>query len=58
MDLKAHWERVFETKSPDAMSWTQALPSISLRFIAQAGLARGARLLDVGAGLGNLAVAL
>ena len=58
MNLKAHWEKVFETRGPEAMSWTQALPSISLRLIAQAGLPPGAHLLDVGAGLGNLAVAL
>lgn len=58
MDLKAHWEKVFETKGPEAMSWTQASPELSLRLIAQATLPQGARLLDVGAGLGNLAVAL
>jgi len=58
MDLKAHWEKVFETKGPEAMSWTQASPELSLRLIAQAALPPGARLLDVGAGLGNLAVAL
>jgi len=58
MDLKAHWEHVFETKGPEAMSWTQASPEPSLRLIGQAGLPVGASLLDVGAGLGNLAVAL
>lgn len=58
MDLKRHWECVFETKGPEAMSWTQASPEPSLRLLARADLPPGASLLDVGAGLGNLAVAL
>ncbi len=58
MDLKSHWERVFETKGPEAMSWTQASPDVSLRLLGQAGLAPGDRLLDVGAGLGDLPMAL
>ncbi|MFP7656262.1 hypothetical protein [Chryseobacterium proteolyticum] len=37
MDLsknKNHWDIVYETKSPDQVSWTQEKPEISLDFIA------------------------
>ncbi len=50
MDARAHWEGVYATKPPDAVSWYQAEPALSLELIASAGLPSGASIVDVGAG--------
>ena len=34
---KVHWERIYETKAPDEMSWFQVEPVLSLRLIESAG---------------------
>jgi cyclopropane fatty-acyl-phospholipid synthase-like methyltransferase len=47
---KKHWETVYETKSPDQVSWTQEVPKTSLDFIHSFGLAKTAKLIDVGGG--------
>ena len=39
MDPKAHWDRVYTSKVPDAMSWFQPEPTISARLLDAAGLA-------------------
>ena len=39
MDLKRHWERVYDTRLPDAVSWYQPDPTVSLRLLDAAGLA-------------------
>jgi len=39
MDRKAHWDRVYTTKSPDEVSWFQPEPATSLRLLEHAGLA-------------------
>ena len=38
MDYHEHWNQVFTTKAPDAVSWYQADPKLSLRLIEAAGL--------------------
>ncbi|MCX8486439.1 MAG: class I SAM-dependent methyltransferase, partial [Crocinitomicaceae bacterium] len=48
--LKAHWETVYETKSPQEVSWTQEIPQISLDFIQSFQLNKDARIIDVGGG--------
>lgn len=48
--LKAHWETVFETKQPDQVSWTQAIPVTSITFFEAASLPKTAKIIDVGAG--------
>ncbi len=54
-DLKKHWETVYETKNPDQVSWTQAVPKTSLDFIHSFGLTKSARIIDIGGGESNLA---
>ena len=38
MDRKSHWERVYDTKAPDAVSWFQSVPTVSARLLESAGL--------------------
>ena len=50
MDLKAHWENVYQTKRPDEVSWTQAIPETSLKTIQSWNLPKAAAIIDVGGG--------
>ena len=50
MDRKAHWETVYETKSPKEVSWTQKIPEISLELIGQTGVSKTTSIIDVGGG--------
>ena len=49
-NLKSHWETVYETKSPQEVSWTQEIPQISLDFIQSFQLNKDARIIDIGGG--------
>ena len=51
---KTHWEKIYETKSPDQLSWTQEVPKTSLDFIHSFGLTKTAKIIDIGAGDSNL----
>lgn len=50
MDRKAYWERIYTDKSPQAVSWYQAEPSLSLQLIQHAGVTLDAPIIDVGGG--------
>lgn len=45
-----HWNTVYETKSPDQVSWTQETPKTSLDFIHSFGLTKSAKIIDIGGG--------
>lgn len=47
---KSHWERVYETKNPYQVSWTQDVPKTSLDFIHSFNVKKSARIIDVGGG--------
>jgi SAM-dependent methyltransferase len=47
---KAHWDRVYETKSSDQTSWTQSTPSPSIEWILETVPDRSAAVVDVGGG--------
>lgn len=47
---KQHWDNVYETKSPEQVSWTQEVPETSLALIRSFGLPGNARIIDVGGG--------
>lgn len=49
-DAKNHWEKVYETKQPNEVSWTQDIPETSLRFIEEAHIDKSAKIIDVGGG--------
>jgi trans-aconitate methyltransferase len=45
-----HWDKVYTTKSIDAVSWYQMRPAMSLELLAHTGLAKDDALLDIGGG--------
>lgn len=47
---RSHWENVWSTKAPDAVSWYQRNTALSMRWLAATGVAPPARVLDVGGG--------
>ena len=50
LDRKTHWETVYETKTPEQVSWTQEIPKTSLDFINDFNLPKNAKIIDVGGG--------
>ncbi len=50
MGNPGHWDRVYNTKSADAVSWYRPHLERSLRFVLDSGIARDAAILDVGGG--------
>ncbi len=50
-----HWDEVYETKSPDEVSWTQDVPKTSLDLIHSFGLDKTAKIIDIGGGDSKLA---
>ena len=49
-NIQEHWEKVYETKNPDEVSWTEEIPKTSLDFIHSFGLAKTAKIIDIGGG--------
>src|ERR1035437_3951530 len=47
---KEHWEKVYSTKQPHEISWTQELPKTSLDFIHSFNLPKSATIIDIGGG--------
>ena len=47
---KEHWEKVYSTKQPNEVSWTQELPKTSLDFVHSFNLPKSASIIDVGGG--------
>ena len=47
---KEHWEKVYETKQPHEVSWTQELPKTSLEFLHSFNLPKTASIIDIGGG--------
>ncbi|WP_313113763.1 class I SAM-dependent methyltransferase [Aequorivita sediminis] len=54
MNKKNHWETVYETKTPEQVSWTQEVPKTSLDFIQSLELKKTTKIIDVGGGDSNL----
>jgi SAM-dependent methyltransferase len=49
-DRKTHWETVYQTKTPNEVSWTQERPQTSLDFIHGFNLPKAASIIDIGGG--------
>jgi 2-polyprenyl-3-methyl-5-hydroxy-6-metoxy-1,4-benzoquinol methylase len=45
-----HWEKLYQTKKPNEVSWTQQIPKTSLDFIHSFKLRKSAAIIDVGGG--------
>jgi ubiquinone/menaquinone biosynthesis C-methylase UbiE len=54
MDTKRHWENVYTTKAPDAVSWYRRHLETSLALIERAAHARESSIIDVGGGESTL----
>jgi 2-polyprenyl-3-methyl-5-hydroxy-6-metoxy-1,4-benzoquinol methylase len=50
MNVKAHWERVYTTKAPEAVSWYRPHLETSLALVERAATGYSAAILDVGGG--------
>lgn len=48
-----HWEKVYENKTPDQMSWTQDEYTSSLQLIQSINADKNSKIIDVGGGDGN-----
>jgi len=51
---KEHWEKVYQTKQPDAVSWFQEHATRSLALIRSIGTSLNANIIDVGGGASTL----
>jgi SAM-dependent methyltransferase len=49
-DPAAHWQRMYETRSPTEVSWYEPAPERSLELIRATGIPLEAPILDVGGG--------
>ncbi len=47
---KEHWNKVYATKQPHEVSWTQEVPKTSLDFVHNAQLDKSANIIDIGGG--------
>ena len=52
--MKTHWEKVYQNKNPNEVSWTQETPTTSLKLIQSFQLKTSAKIIDVGGGDSNL----
>jgi 2-polyprenyl-3-methyl-5-hydroxy-6-metoxy-1,4-benzoquinol methylase len=54
MDAKAHWETIYTSKAPDAVSWYRPHLETSLALIERAAGSPSASIIDVGGGESTL----
>jgi SAM-dependent methyltransferase len=54
MDAKTHWETIYTTKEPEAVSWYRAHLETSLALIERAAQSQSASIIDIGAGESTL----
>lgn len=54
MELKSHWENIYNTKGSTEVSWYQEHQLISLRFIEFTGVDKAGQIIDVGGGTSTL----
>jgi len=54
MDVKSHWENIYASKAPEAVSWYRAHLETSLALIERATDVQNAAIIDVGGGESTL----
>lgn len=47
---KAHWDKIYQTKSLHEVSWFQPKPATSLDFFKEFNIAKDAKIIDIGGG--------
>jgi SAM-dependent methyltransferase len=55
VESHAHWQSIYEERSPEEVSWYEPVPERSLELIDSAGIAEDAPIIDVGGGASALA---
>ena len=50
MNRRDHWNRVYQARVPQELSWYQRRPDVSLALIAASGVSKDAGIIDVGGG--------
>jgi len=50
IENKNHWEKVYSTKTPEEVSWTQQKPETSLALIRKSKIPKTANIIDIGGG--------
>lgn len=53
-DRRDHWEKIYDTKEDNELSWSQENPETSMTLIGRAGLVPNAAVVDIGAGKSRL----
>ena len=54
MDPRDHWEKIYKSKAPDAVSWYRPHLETSLALIQRVGTGPAGRIIDVGGGESTL----
>ena len=54
MDIKNHWEQIYETKVPTQVSWYQEHAQYSLQFIRNTQVPKTGHIIDIGGGVSTL----
>jgi ubiquinone/menaquinone biosynthesis C-methylase UbiE len=54
MELKSHWEHIYETKDSHQVSWYKSHLDLSLQMIERTGVDKSARIIDMGGGASTL----
>jgi 2-polyprenyl-3-methyl-5-hydroxy-6-metoxy-1,4-benzoquinol methylase len=49
-DKKAHWDKIYQTKSLNEVSWFQPKPETSLNFFKEFNIPKEAKIIDIGGG--------
>lgn len=49
-DRKKHWEKIYQTKRLDEVSWFEPVPQTSLGFLKQFNIPATAKIIDIGGG--------
>jgi len=55
MEKKLHWEKIYQTKKNDGLSWFQETPTESIELIKKYSSNSSEKIIDVGCGKGFLA---
>ena len=50
LDRKKHWEKIYQTKNFEEVSWYQKTPTTSLDIVDQIHLPKSAKIIDIGGG--------
>lgn len=50
IDIKNHWDKVYQTKAEDEVSWFQPYPKTSIEFVELFDMPLNANIIDIGGG--------